>query len=184
MKHEPMDESKKVKLPQGDDGLGLEAQAQALAAEQTALLEGGSVQARYNQALGEYVEQKADQCAALEQRLEGLLDRQQAQLQQNLAQRPGWIALPSTRAAWDQANQRCQARLQQLQLRLERVQDLHNGMGLYTPLLEELAVRKLRAEQPELAEQWSLQRQAERSLTEAQRRTQAQELGRSRTSSP
>ncbi|MNC66701.1 hypothetical protein D3C75_1171290 [compost metagenome] len=78
-----------------------------------------------------------------------------------------------------------QARLQQLQLRLERVQDLHNGMGLYTPLLEELAVRKLRAEQPELAEQWSLQRQAERSLTEAQRRTQqAQELGRSRTSSP
>ena len=47
MKHEPMDDSKKVKLPQGDDGLGLEAQAQALAAEQTALLEGGSVPVSY-----------------------------------------------------------------------------------------------------------------------------------------
>ncbi|MFJ4157210.1 IncP plasmid survival protein KfrC family protein [Pseudomonas sp. NPDC089752] len=179
-----MDPLNKTKPPLDDAGQGLEAQAQALAAEQAALLEGGSVQARYNQALGEYVEQKADQCAALEQRLEGMVERQQAQLQQSLAQRPGFIALPSTRAAWEQASQRCQARLQQLQLRLERVQDLHHGMGLYTPLIEELAVRKLRAEQPELAEQWSLQRQAERVLSEAQRRSQAQELGRSRTSSP
>ncbi|MFJ4345063.1 IncP plasmid survival protein KfrC family protein [Pseudomonas sp. NPDC089401] len=167
-----------------DAGQALEAQAQALALEQAALLDGSPLQARYNQALGEYVEHKAEQAGALEQRLEALVDRQQAQLQQSLAARPGWIALPSTRAAWDQANQRCQARLQQLQGRLERVQDLHHGMGLYTPRIEELAVRRLRAEQPELAEQWSLQRQAERALSETQRRSQAQEPGRSRTSSP
>lgn len=170
--------------PQGDAGQALEAQAQALAVEQTALLESSPVQARYNQALGEYVEQKAGQAGALEQRLEELVERQQAQLQQNQAARPGWLALPSTRAAWEQANQRCQARLQQLQGRLERVQDLHHGMGLYTPRIEELAVRRLRAEQPELAEQWSLQRQAERALSETQRRSQGLELGRSRTSSP
>ena len=184
MRYAPVDDPKKPKPPPDDAGQALEAQAQALATEQAALLESSSVQARYDQALGEYVEQKAEQAEALEQRLEGLVERQQAQLQQNMAARPGWLALPSTRAAWEQGNQRCQARLQQLQARLERVQDLHHGMGLYTPRIEELAARRLRAEDPELAEQWSLQRQAERSLTEAQRRSQAQGLGRSRTSSP
>jgi len=74
--------------------------------------------------------------------------------------------------------------LQQLQARLERVQDLHHGMGLYSPRIEEMAARQLRAEQPELVEQWSLQRQAERSLTETQRRSLTQELSRGRTPSP
>jgi len=184
MKQMPMNEPKPPKPPLDDAGQALEAQAQALAAEQTALLDASPVQARYNQALGECVEQKAEQAEALEQRLEAMLDRQQAQLQQNQASRPGWLALPTTRAAWEQGNQRCQARLQQLQGRLERVQELHHGMGLYTPRIEELAVRQLRAEQPELVEQWSLQRQAERTLSEAQRRTQAQDIGRSRTTSP
>lgn len=173
-----------INPPADDAGQGIEAQAQALAAEQAALLQGSSVQARYDQALGELVEQKADQAGALEQRLENMLDRQQAQLQQNMASRPGMIALPSTRAAWEQANQRCQARLQQLQARLERVQDLHHGMGLYSPRIEEMAARQLRAEQPELVEQWSLQRQAERSSTETQRRSLTQELSRGRTPSP
>ncbi|MEE9103003.1 MULTISPECIES: IncP plasmid survival protein KfrC family protein [Pseudomonas] len=179
-----MDDSSKIKSPSGDDGLALEAQARALASEQSALLEGSPLQARYNQALGEYVEQKAEQAQALEQRLETLVERQQAQLQQSLSVRPGWLAMPSARAAWQQNNERCQARLLDLQSRLERVQDLHHGMGLYTPHLEELAARRLRAEQPELAEQWSLQRQAERELTESQRRTHTNEIGRSRTSSP
>ncbi|MBV4489050.1 IncP plasmid survival protein KfrC family protein [Pseudomonas oryzicola] len=179
-----MDNPNKARTRLEDAGQAFEAQAQALATEQTALLEGSPVQARYTQALGEYVEQKAEQAQALEQRLESLVERQQAQLQQNLAGRPGWLALPSTRATWEQCNQRCQARLLQLQGRLERVQELHHGMGLYSPRIEELAVRRLRAEQPELAEQWNLQRQAERSLTEAQRRSHAQDLGRSRNSSP
>ncbi|WP_084311660.1 IncP plasmid survival protein KfrC family protein [Pseudomonas jinjuensis] len=179
-----MDDPSKTKAPPGDDGQALEAQAQALASEQTALLEGSPLQARYNQALGEYVEQKVEQAQTLELRLETLVERQQAQLQQSLSARPGWLAMPSTRAAWQQRNERCQARLLELQGRLDRVQDLHHGMGLYAPRLEELAARRLRAEQPELAEQWSLQRQAERTLTESQRRTQANEAGRSRTSSP
>lgn len=184
MKHQPMDDPKNIKpLPDGA-GQALESQVRALATEQTALLEGSSLQARYNQALGYYVEQKADQAEALEQRLEAMVERQQSQLQQSTILRPGWLALPSTRAAWEQGNQRCQARLQQLQGRLERVQELQHGMGLYTPRVEELAVRRLRAEEPELAEQWSLQRQAERTLTESQRRTQAQETRRSRTASP
>lgn len=173
-----------INPPADDAGQGIEAQVQALAAEQAALLQGSSVQARYDQALGELVEQKADQAGALEQRLENMLDRQQAQLQQNMASRPGMIALPSTRAAWEQANQRCQVRLQQLQARLERVQDLHHGMGLYSPRIEEMAARQLRAQQPELVEQWSMQRQAERSLTETQRRSLTQELSRGRTPSP
>lgn len=183
MNHDSMDDPTKAKSPAGDSGLALEAQAQALANEQTALLESGSVQARYSQALSAYVEQKAEQAEALEQRLEDQVERQQAQLQQSLSARPGWLAMPSARAVWQQRNERCQARLLELQGRLERVQELHHGMGLYTPRLEELAVRRLRAEQPELADQWSLQRQAERTLAESQRRTQANEIGRSRTSS-
>ncbi|UTH36153.1 conjugal transfer protein [Pseudomonas sp. KHPS1] len=179
-----MDDPMKMKSPAGDCGQALEAQAQALANEQTALLEGSPLQARYNQALGEYVEQKAEQAEALEQRLEALVERQQAQLQQSLSARPGWLAMPSARAAWQQRADRCQARLLELQARLERVQDLHHGMGLYTPRLEELAVRRLRAEQPELAEQWNLHRQAERVLQESQRRSQATEMGHSRSTPP
>jgi hypothetical protein len=158
-------------------GHSLEAQVLALGAEQTALLENASIQARYDRALGECVEQKTEQAEALEQRLEGLIERQQARLQQSQVARPGWLAMPSSRAAWQQQAERCQARLCELQGRLERVQDLHHGMGLYTPRLEELAERRLRAEQPELAEQWSLQRQAERALTESQRRSMGSQLG-------
>lgn len=180
MKHESMDDPMKTKLPAGDYGQAQEAQALALANEQTALLEGSSLQALYNQALGEYVERKAEQAEALEQRLQSLVERQQAQLQQSLSARPGWLATPTARAAWQQCTGRCQARLLELQARLERVQELHHGMGLYSPRIEELATRRLRAEQPELANQWSLHRQAERALVESQRRSQVNEAGRTR----
>jgi len=170
-----------------DSGQALEAQVQSLAGEQSALLESASVQARYDRALNECVEQKAEQAGALELRLEELIGRQQTQLQQAQAARPGWLARPSNRMAWQEINERCQARLLDLQGRLERVQDLHHGMGLYAPRLEELATRRLRAEQPELAQEWSLQRQAERVLEEAQRRSnglQPGRGGRTQSSSP
>lgn len=181
MKLEFMDDRLKSKAPIVDCGEALTAQAQTLAFEQTALLESSPLQTRYNQALGEYVEQKNEQAEALEQRLGAMVERQQLQLQQSLSARPGWLATPSARTAWHHQTERCQARLLELQSRLERVQELRHGMGLYSPRIEELAVRRLRAEQPELADQWSLHRQAERALMESQRRSQANETGRTRS---
>ena len=181
MKHDFMDDRLKTKVPIGNCGQALESQAQMLALEQTALLESSSLQARYNQALGEYVEQKTEQAEALEQRLGAMVERQQVQLQQSLSARPGWLTMPSSRAAWHHHTDRCQARLLELKARLERVQELRHGMGLYSPRIEELAIRRLRAEQPELAGQWSLHRQAERALTESQRRSQINETGRTRS---
>ncbi|WP_425327720.1 IncP plasmid survival protein KfrC family protein [Pseudomonas nitroreducens] len=173
--------------PSNESGQALEAQVQSLAGEQSALLESASVQARYDRALNECVEQKAEQAGALEQRLEELIGRQLTQLQQSQAMRPGWLARPSIRAAWQEQNERCHSRLLDLQGRLERVQDLHHGMGLYTPRLDELAARRLRAEQPELAQEWSLQRQAVRVLEESQRRGNGLQPGmgtRTQSSSP
>lgn len=177
-----MPDDKKPGLPAivSDTGEALESQAQQLAGEQAALLQTASLQSRYGDALALCVEQKQAQAEAIEERLEALIEHQQALLQQGQAGRPGFLALPSARAAWQQRQAECQGRLQLLQARLERVHELHQGMGLYVPRIEELAARKLRAEQPELAAQWSLQRQAERSRQENRRQNQTCEPGRSR----
>ena len=55
-----------------------------------------------------------------------------------------------------------QARLQTLHARLEAVREIKEGMGLHSPKIEELATRKMRAENPELASDWDAMREAAR----------------------
>jgi hypothetical protein len=63
-------------------------------------------------------------------------------------------------------------------VRLEAVREIKEGMGLHSPKVEELATRKMRAENPELASDWDAMREAARRQAlqrrEEQERKQAQ----------
>ena len=52
--------------------------------------------------------------------------------------------------------------MQTLHVRLEAVREIKEGMGLHSPKIEELATRKMRAENPELAADWDAMREAAR----------------------
>ncbi len=98
--------------------------AQEAAIEQQSILETASQEHPYRQILALYVQAKLDQVADIEDRLENLIDRQQA--------------------------------------RLEAVREIKEGMGLHSPKIEELATRKMRAENPELASDWDAMQEAGR----------------------
>jgi len=73
--------------------------------------------------------------------------------------------------------------LQTLHARLEAVREIKEGMGLHSPKIEELATRKMRAENPELAADWKAMREAARRhellmRKQEQERKQSQARGR------
>lgn len=114
----------------------------------------------YRQILALYVQAKFDQVVHIEDRLENLIDRQQARLQQLQASAPGRLSLPSTRRAWQNRQSQQQTRVQTLHNRLEAVREIKEGMGLHSQKIEELATLKMRAENPELASDWDAMREA------------------------
>ena len=73
------------------------------------------------------------------------------------------------------------ARLQVLHHRLDAVREIKDGMGLHSPKVEELATRKMRAENPELASDWDAMRLAVRQheAKQAKEQKQAQSRGQS-----
>jgi BarA-like signal transduction histidine kinase len=154
-------------------GLDAEVQADALLeraqeaqAEQTALLEATPLESQYGAAFAAQVEAKHDQAERVEDRLENLIELQASRLQQAQSSQPGILALPGARAKWQQKMQQQQSTMQRLQGRLETVREIKEGMGIHGPRIEELATRKLRAQEPELAKDWD-------DLREAQRQRQA-----------
>jgi len=164
-------------------GDGLLAAAEATEAEQQAALEAAPLDQTYQEALALYVQAKHDQVERIEDRLENLIDRQQARLQQTQANQPGLLSLPGAKRAWQNQQMQQQARLQSLHVRLEAVREIKEGMGLHSPKVEELATRKMRAEKPELAADWDAMREAARrhqalQRREEQERKQAQALER------
>lgn len=74
--------------------------AQEAAIEQQSILETASQEHPYRQILALYVQAKLDQVADIEDRLENLIDRQQARLQPIQASAPGQLSLPGSRRAW------------------------------------------------------------------------------------
>lgn len=93
-----------------------------------------------------------------------------SRVQQTLEAAPGILALPSTKARWQNLVQSQQRAIQILQSRLEGVREIKDGMGLHAPHLEELAARKLRNDEPELAREWDdvqLAQRAHHLLTQA-----------------
>lgn len=171
-----------------DTGADLLEAAQAAEIEQQATLEAAPVEQSYPETLALYVQAKHDQVEHIEDRLENLIDRQQARLQQAQAGKPSFLARPGTRQAWQSQQVQQQARLQVLHTRLEVVREIKEGMGIHAPKVEELATRKMRAERPELASDWDAMREAQRRhqallRKQEQERKQAQEqrLGRSQS---
>lgn len=143
-------------------GDGLLAAADAAEAEQQAALEAAPLDQTYQEALALYVQAKHDQVERIEDRLENLIDRQQARLQQTQANQPGLLSRPGAKRSWQNQQMQQQARLQSLHVRLEAVREIKEGMGLHSPKVEEMATRKMRAENPELAADWDAMREAAR----------------------
>ena len=166
-----------------DDALLLEA-AQDAEREQHAVLDAAPVEQTYQETLAVYVEAKHDQVERIEERLETLVERQQARLQQTQAKQPGLLAPPGAKRAWQTQQTQQQARLQALHMRLDAVREIKDGMGLHAPKVDELATRKMRIENPELASDWDAMREAARRhhalmRKQQQEKRQAQERERS-----
>lgn len=156
--------------------------------EQTALLEATPLESQYSAAFAAQVEAKHDQAERIEDKLENLIEQQASRLQQAQARQPGMLALPGAWAKWQQQMQQ-QSTMQRLHGRLEAVREIKKGMGVHGPRIEELATRKLRAQEPELASDWddmqeaqrrcqALQRKQEQEKRQAQEREQREQLGR------
>jgi DNA repair exonuclease SbcCD ATPase subunit len=143
-------------------GEALSVAAQDLERAQQALLESAAIEQAYQQAQAAYVQAKHAQVERIEDRLESLIDRQQARLQQTQQSRPGLLAMPGAKRAWQSQQAQQQARLHTLQGRLEAVREIKEGMGLLSPKIEELATRKLRAEHPKLTADWDALQEASR----------------------
>ena len=139
-----------------------EEAAQAAEMEQQATLEAAPVEQSYPETLALYVQAKHDQVEHIEDRLENLIDRQQARLQQTQASAPGRLSWPGSKRSWEVQHAQQQARLQTLHARLDAVREIKGGMGLHAPKIGELATRKMRAENPELASDWDAMREAAR----------------------
>lgn len=139
-------------------------------AEQAAELDTPSVERQYLATLAAQVDSKQEQASRIEDKLENLIEQQSSRLQRAMAQQPGFIALPGTRARWQQQIQQQQSTLQRLQGRLELVREIKDGMGVQGHHIEELAARKLRLADPGLAGEWDEQQAALRHRLTVQRK--------------
>ncbi|OLL27295.1 hypothetical protein BTH42_33735 [Burkholderia sp. SRS-W-2-2016] len=151
--------------------------------EQQAALETSPLASEYSAALAAQIEAKQDQAARIEDRLEGMIEQQETRLMQIEGKQPGLLALPGQRSRWQSQVEQQQALLQRLHTRLENVREIKEGMGVHAPRIEELATRKLRAEQPELAEEWDEMREAARrhqALMRKNEQERRQQLARER----
>lgn len=153
--------------PQSNKPAGLDAdtlleRTQEAQAEQTALLEASPLEYQYSAAFAAQVEAKHDQAERIEDRLENLIEQQASRLQQTQSSQPGILSLPGARARWQNQVQQQQSAMQRLHGRLEAVREIKDGMGAHSPRIEELASRKLRAQEPELAKEWDEMREAQR----------------------
>ena len=148
--------------------------AQEAQAEQTALLEATPLESQYSASFAAFVEEKHDQVERIEGKLENMIELLVSRLQQTQAGQPGLFALPGARAKWQQQVQQQQNTMQRLHGRLETVREIKEGMGVHNPRIDELAIRKLRAQEPKLASEWDDMQEAQR-LHQAMQRKQEQE---------
>ena len=145
-------------------------------AEQVALAETAPLAPDYSAALAVQLEAKQDQADRIEDRLEALIASQTLRIQQTEDHKPGRLCLPGTKTNWQQQVLKQQATLQRLLERLEEVREIRDGMGVHGPKLEELAARKLRANEPALATDWDDVQAAQRGHQVLQRRRDQERL--------
>lgn len=116
--------------------------------EQTALTDTNMI---YQNSLTNYIRAKYEQVGRIEDLLENDIENQHSLLQETMMHQPGRFALPSTKKSWEKLKSFQKARLDSLRYRLEYVREIKESMGINSPRLEELAERKLRFFEPELA---------------------------------
>lgn len=150
------------RFPVGNAGDDLLSATENLEHEQHSILDSAPIEQAYQESLAIYVQAKHDQVEHMEDRLEAMIDRQQARLQQLQTNTPGLLSLPGSKRAWHTQQAQQQSRLQTLHSRLETVREIKEEMGIHAPKIEELATRKMRAENPELAADWDAMREATR----------------------
>lgn len=179
---------KPIKLPQQFNDVQVDAlleRVQEVQAEQVALFD-TPLESQYSAAFAAQVEAKHDQAERIEDKIENLIELQASRLQLAQSRQPNILALPGARAKWQQQIQQQKSAIQHLQSRLETVREIKEGMGIYGPRIEELATRKLRAQEPDLVSDWNDMREAQRQHQALQRkqeqdkkREQRDKLGRS-----
>jgi len=179
-----------VKLAEQDNDVQVDAlfeQAQDVQAEQAALFD-TPLESQYSAAFAAQVEAKHDQAEQIEDKIENLIVLQASSLQLAQSRQPNIFALPGARAKWQQQMQQQKNTMQHLQGRLESVREIKEGMGIHGSRIEELATRKLRTQEPALANDWSdmceaqrqyqvLQRKQERDKKRALEREQGRSMG-------
>ncbi|MGC0165521.1 traN-like protein, partial [Escherichia coli] len=77
----------------------------------------GNIEQEYKDAVEAAVADKETQAENLENRLESLIDKQEAVLQQMMSRQPGFLALPGQKAKWKSQVQQQQSLLSRLQNR-------------------------------------------------------------------
>jgi len=129
---------------------GLLGLAEGLEREQQSLLNAGQIKDTYQNTLDTYVQAKHEQVEIIESRLKNIINQQQVGLQQLQTNTPGVFSLPKTRYIWQSQKAQQQVRLHTLQNRLSTVVEIKEGMGLHSPRIEELAIGKMRTQNPEI----------------------------------
>ena len=165
----------------------LVSSAKMMEIKQQTMIKGRFVEQSYQKTLAIYVQTKHNQAESIKDRMEDLINQQQAQLQQTQSNRPGVLSMPRTRKAWQASQTKQQSRLQTLHARLEKIQEIKEGMGLHSPRIKELANRKMRLENPKLAKDWDLMKQAKRqhqALMKKQEQEKRQTQKKNRSLSP
>ncbi|EMS6671206.1 TPA: IncP plasmid survival protein KfrC family protein [Neisseria gonorrhoeae] len=157
---------------------GLVAKAVAAETEQEELFESRQViEETFAGVLNTYVLEKTEQVERIEEKLEQLISGQMAKLQALQNARPGMLSMPSKKQTWSANIAVAQSRLNRLHDRLEDVREIRDGMALGVPKIQELAARKLRLEEPDLAKKFDDVQTAVRvhNLHEKQRKEKEQQ---------
>ena len=149
------------------------AQARAIEADQ-ARLQSQATGERYQSALQTYLQANTQRIERIENRLETLVENQQAALDELEAHQPGFLASRRAKAEWSAEIGAAQDRLQTLNKRLSRLEEIKEQSA-------ELAEEKMREQEPELAKAWDTARRAERSSQEQQRQARQTDRARDRS---
>ena len=159
-----------------DDGREELADAEEAARDEQAMLESASVEQTYETTLCDYVQAKQDQAEKIESVLETKVSQAQQQAAAQGKEKPGLFTSAAKKKAMATAQEHKQKRLQQLNMRLEQVREIKDGMGLRVPKIEEIATRKMRRDHPEIAASWDSMREAmrKREVKEQRRRKEEQ----------
>jgi hypothetical protein len=110
-----------------------------------------------------YAQAKAQQIDTLQAALQTALHNQVTKLAGMEQHAPPWTVNRQARSTWQNQLAQAKTRLAQLERRSERVGEIATGAGLYADsLLDELAARKLRFRDPDLARRWDALQQQQR----------------------